>query len=78
MKNTNALTGEVVCLSNSRWKLVSINFGYLRRALALGLQSKEAHLAGGQGQGATFLHKGASNVRTAPQNQEEVWSRGDL
>ena len=48
----NAPIGEVVCLSNSRQELMSINLRHPQKTLNLHPQRKVSHFPGGQGPGA--------------------------
>ena len=74
----NAPIGEVVCLSNSRQELMSINIRHPQKTLNLHPQRKVSHFPGGQGPGAkssiqrAWLHKDCSS------EPKEVWTVGPV
>lgn len=72
----NAPIGEVVCLSNSRQELTSINLRWPQKTLNLHPQRKVSHFPGGQGPGARSSPQRAQQHKGCSSEPKEVWTVG--
>ena len=72
----NAPIGEVVCLSNYRQELMSINLRHPQKTLNFHPQRKVSHFPGGQGPGAKSSTQRAWQHKESSSEPKEVWTVG--